>query len=340
MKQRFTLQRFAAGTIAALLCLATLSGCTGGESSKTAGESSTSAEKTLEFYMVDPYVGHPYWDAIYNGAQAAAEEYGVTINRVGPNAVNVDEQLKYIETAIGAHCDGIFTSAIVPDSFIGVINEAMGDGIPVVTIDADAPDSDRIAYVGTSNYDAGYTAGEAMVEKLGGKGKVALLTGTIDQQSLIDRMDGFKAALQENAPEMKIVVTESSDNDLTKATEKTNSILAAYPDVTGIFCTTASDTQGAGLTAQEMGLDTASLCIIGFDDLEDELNLIRSGNVYGTIVQNTFQIGYGGVEKLVEICTGEIPAEKTEGADVFNTGVTLVTSDNIDTYAANMAAGK
>ena len=241
-------------------------------------------------------------------------------NRVGPTEVNIDEQIKYMETAIAAKCDGIFTSALVPDSFEAVINRAMDQGIPVVLIDADAPASKRIVYAGTSNYDAGYTAGQTMIEATDGHATIGIITGTIDQQSLIDRMDGFKAAIKDQ-PDMRVVVTEASDNDLTKATEKAQSILTSYPEINAIFGTTGSDALGASLVLKERGVSAEQFKIIGFDDLEDTLNGIRDSYIYATMVQNTYAMGWNAVEILYQIHQGQYTKEKIEGKDIIDTGV-------------------
>ena len=311
-------------------------------SSKSASESSSSNEVSSStsqsdtkytFYMADPYVGYFYCDQVYEGAMDAAKELGdVEIVRVGPTQINADEQIKYFDTAVASQADGIFVSTLEPDSWLDPVNDAMSKDLPVVCYDCDTPDSDRIAYYGTSNYNAGYEAGLAMIEVTGGNAKVAIITGSITAQNNIDRMAGFKDALAKE-PGMEIVATEASDNDLTKATEKAQTILTTYPEVNAIFGTTGSDGQGAAIVAKERNLTADDIKIIGFDDDEDLLNLIREGYVYGTIVQNTHAMGYDSVMLLHDVVTGKAAGEKaTDGSDVIDTGVTVVTSENVDTY--------
>ncbi len=304
------------------------------DSSAVSGSGKTETGAEYTFYMCDPYVGYFYCDQVYQGALDAAEELGnVEIVRVGPTQINTDEQLKFFDTAVASKCDGIFISTLTPDSWMDPINDAMDKGIPIVCYDCDTPDSERLAYYGTSNYNAGVEAGKAMIEATGGNAVIAIITGSIDAQNNIERIEGFTDAISEE-PGMEIVVTEASDNDLTKATEKAQTILTTYPEVNAIFGTTGSDAQGASIVAKERGMTTEDIKIIGFDDDEDLLNLIREGFVYGTIVQNTHEMGYSSVMHLYDTVTGERESEKaSDGSDVVDTGVTFVDADNVDTYA-------
>lgn len=310
-----------------------------GVSSKSSVSGDASNSSGLEFYMVDPYVGYPYWDQVYTGAKEAAEYYGVKLNRVGPTEVNYDEQLKYMQTAIADGCDGIFTSALAPDTFAPVIEQSVSAKIPVVLIDSDAPDTDRTIYAGTSNYEAGKAAGKAMAEKLGGKGQVAVMVGAIDAQNMIDRDQGFRDAIAEY-PDMEVVTTESTDNDLTKGVEKASSLILAYPDLKGVFGASGSDGIAAATVCQEQGKKQGDLTIIAMDDYDDTLEAIRNGWIYGTTVQNTYAMGWYGVMYLYEINKGMMSSEKQEGKDVIDTGVQIVTKDNIDTYSDQWEVNK
>lgn len=318
-------------------CGSSDSGASSAKSEAKSSGSESSSEKTYTFYMADPYVGYFYCDQVYEGSLDAAKELGnVEIVRVGPTEINTDEQIKYFDTAVASGADGIFVSTLEPDSWMDPVNDAMSKGVPIVCYDCDTPDSDRLVYYGTSNYNAGYEAGLAMIEATGGKATVAIITGSITAQNNIERMAGFTDALAKESG-MEIVTTEASDNDLTKATEKAQTILTTYPEVNAIFGTTGSDGQGAAIVAKERNLTADDITIIGFDDDEDLLNLIREGYVYGTIVQNTHAMGYDSVMHLYKVVTGEYADKKaTDGSDIVDTGVVVVTKDNVETYKSEM----
>lgn len=289
------------------------------------GSAKPAEKDQLHFTLVSPLVGHPYWVQVEDGMKAANEQYGVDTQYVGPTEINIDEQIKAMETAIASEVDGIITMALDPAAFAPVIKKATDAGIPVVLIDTDAPESTRNYYAGTSNYAAGQSAAQAMIEATDGKANIGIVTGAINAANLNERIDGFKDAIKDY-PDMKILAIEPSDTDLLKATQKTESMLSTYPEMDAIFGVSATDVQGAAKVVVERDL-VGKVKLVGFDDMDDTLQYIRDGVVYGTIVQKPFEMGRLGVELLVQIKEGKAPAEQ-----IIDTGVTIVTSENVENY--------
>ena len=281
--------------------------------------------ETYRFTLVSPLVGHPYWVTVEDGMKAGNAQFGVDTQYVGPTEINIDEQIKGIETAIASRVDGIITMALDPTAFTPVINKAVEAGIPVVLIDTDAPDSKRNYYAGTSNYAAGFEAGKAMIEATGGNANIGIITGAINAANLIERIDGFKAAIADQ-PNMKVLAIEPSDTDLLKATEKAQTLLQTYPELNAFFGVSASDVQGAGKIVVEQNRVGEIMCV-GFDDMDDTIQFIKDGVVYATIVQKPFEMGRLGVELLYRIKEGTAPSEQ-----IIDTGVTTVVKSNVDNY--------
>ena len=290
-----------------------------------AEEAQTEEARGYRFTWVNPIVGLEYWSIAEAGIADADAKYGTDTQTVGPTEINVDEMVKQIDAAVAAQVDGIMTMALDPTAMGPAIQRAVDAGIPVVCIDTDAPDSARSYYAGTSNYDAGYQAGQTMAEMTDGKAKVGILMGGINASNMVSRVEGFKAALEEY-PEMEVIVTEDTNADLLIGTQKAQAMMQTYPEMTAIFGTSSTDAQAAGKVAEEMGI-VDQYCIIGFDDMEDTLNYIREGIVDATTVQKPYQMGYLGVELLVQTIEGTGPDEA-----VVDTGVTMVTAENVDTY--------
>lgn len=294
------------------------------ESAKAAEPAKADA-KPLRFTLVSPLVGHPYWVMVEDGMKAANKEFKVDTQYVGPTEISVDEQIKFIETAIASKVDGIITMALNPEAFTPVLDKAVAAGIPVILIDTDAPKSKRNVYAGTSNKQAGMEAGKAMIKATNGKAVIGIITGAIDAANLNDRIDGFKEAIKDQ-PGMKIVATEPSNSDLLKATEKAQSMLKAHIDINAFFGVSATDVVGAAKIVEEQKL-TGKVALIGFDDMPETLDYIKKGVVYGAAVQKPFQMGYLGVKLLKDIKDGKAPTNS-----IIDTGVTIVTKDNLDTY--------
>ncbi len=298
----------------------------GGEmSEKPAGEEKDDEKRGYRFTWVNPIVGLEYWSIAEEGMAAADEKYGTDTQTVGPTEINIDEQIKQIDAAVAAKVDGIITMALDPEAFKPAIDRAVDAGIPVVCIDTDAPDSKRQYYAGTSNFDAGMEAGNKMAELTGGKAKIGILMGGINAANMVARVEGFKEAIKE-FPDMEVIVTEDSNADLLTGTQKAQAMMQTYPEMNAVFGTSSTDAQAAGKVAEEMGV-VEDYCIIGFDDMEDTLQYIRDGVVDATTVQKPYEMGYLGVELLVQTIEGNGPAEQ-----IIDTGVTIVTKENVDNY--------
>jgi len=232
MKKLFALLLAVAMFVFAAACASQSDPSAPAEGSSTAGSGESDSEaKVYRFTLVSPLVGHPYWVTVEDGMKAGNEQFGVDTQYVGPTEINIDEQIKDIETAIASKVDGIITMALDPTAFTPVINKAVAAGIPVVLIDTDAPDSDRNFYAGTSNYAAGFEAGKAMIDATGGNANIGIITGAINAANLIERIDGFTDAIKDQ-PNMQILAVEPSDTDLLKATEKAQSLLQTYQNLT------------------------------------------------------------------------------------------------------------
>ncbi len=307
---------------------------------KNADADNTSASTALDedkykIYMVDSFIGYFYCNNVYRGAVEAADELGdVELKRVGPYQINIEKQLNEFDRAIEEGADAIFLTALTPDEWTEPINKAIENGIPVVCYDCDAADSERLAYYGTMNYKAGYMAGIAMTEQLGGFGNVAVMVGAKDAQNNIERLTGFEDALK-NESDINIICIESTDNLLNEAIAKARKIFKEYQDIDGIFASSGSDAQAAVQIMKEKDIEAGKIKIIGFDDDKKTLELIKNGSVAGTIVQNTNAMGYESVMHLYKVLKGELPMEKAEnGSDSIDTGIIFVTNDNVDTYSS------
>ncbi len=270
-----------------------------------------------------PYGAVPYWQQIEAGMNAANADFGTNAEYIGPSDLNLDEQLRAIDTAIASKVDGIITNGYVPESFGPLFQKAADAGIPVVLVDADAPDSVRTSYIGTSNEAAGYQAGLAMAECLGGEGSIGIITGVIGSSNIDDRVTGFERALAEY-PDLEVATMEVSNVDLQVANEKAGAILTAYPEVKGLYGTTEPDIIGAAQVVEQRELE--GMCLVGFDDATQTIDYIKSGIIYGTIVQKPFMMGYMGVQVMLDILNGVAVDE------IYDTGVTTVTLANVETY--------
>ncbi|WP_343078802.1 sugar-binding protein [Ostreiculturibacter nitratireducens] len=277
---------------------------------------------------VVPKVAVPFFDDCNTGAQEAADRLGVKYQWVVPQNTQGSTQVKIMEDLIARHVDGIAISVNEPKSVEGVIKQAMDAGIKVVTFDSDSANSGRSMYIGTINTEAGVTMGNSMAEALGGKGKVAIVTGQLGASNLNERIDGVKKALAAY-PDIEIVATEGTEDDLAKAVSVTEALLRGNPDLAGIFgMSQVGGPAVAKVLAQKEFSDRKGvLKVFAFDDLPDTVQGVKDGFINGIMVQRPVTMGRLAVENLV----AQIKGEATEVKDI-DTGVTVVDAGNLDSY--------
>ena len=276
---------------------------------------------------VIPKVAVPFFDDCNTGAQAAADALGVGYQWVVPQNTQGATQVKIMEDLIARQVTGIAISVNEPKSVEGVIKQAMDAGIKVVTFDSDSANSGRSLYIGTINKQAGVTMGNSMAEKLGGKGKVAIVTGQLGASNLNERIDGVKEALAAY-PEIEIVATEGTEDDLAKAVSVTEAILRGNPDLAGIFGVSQVGGPAVAkvLAQQEFADRKGAVAVFAFDDLPDTIQGVKDGYINGIMVQRPVTMGKLAVEQLVSQIKGE-----AAGGDI-DTGVTVVNADNLGSY--------
>lgn len=279
------------------------------------------------FVMV-PKLVHPFYEPCIEGFKDAAEKYGVVAEVESPAKFDIALQVKTIEDLIARGVDGIAISAVDDKGLVAVVREAIDAGIVVLCFDGDAPSTDRAGFIGTVNEAAGITAGEYMFDLMGGKGNVAILQGGL-APNLNARQDGFRAAAAKT--NVDIVAFEDFQADLAIGVNTTEALLEAYPDLDAIFGVSAYGPVAPATVVKEQGI-AGSIIIGGFDDLPETITGIKDGSINFCLVQKAYKMGWISIEQLLDLKAGKTIPETTD------TGVIIVTKDNVDTYMAEVKA--
>ncbi|MCC8138941.1 MAG: substrate-binding domain-containing protein [Lachnospiraceae bacterium] len=294
-----------------------------GTTEEISDEETASADNGYEFIFICPLVGLEYWNMCADGIAAADVDFGTSTQVVGTtDSTQIStEYVSYFEAAISSQPDAIFAYSGFEAAY-ELIEEATAAGIPVLSVDSDAPGTSRIAYVGTEPYSAGYKTGEAMIEYTGGTAKVAILTSSLTSEKEMEEIEAFKDAVADY--DIEIIATEETNADLATGVTKMEALVNTYPEMTAVLCTSAYDVQAAAKVEEEQGLD---LVLIGYDDQEETLNYIRDGVIEAIVVQDPYTMGYMSVQLLTEyLNNGSLDSE------YYDTGTILVTSENVDSY--------
>lgn len=275
----------------------------------------TPKKKSYKIYCTYKNI-HSWYDAIKAGVDAAVKDMdgkGVTVDYewYGPAEPNAVDQVNSIETAVGQGYDLIAVDVNQPETTAKAIDAAVGKGIPVATFaSSDVENCKRSFFVGnTDNYGDGCTLAKAVCEKMGGKGQIAILSGTMGAASHEARLKGFKDTIKKY-PDIKIV-DEQRDNDaVEKAISITESWLQAYPDLGGILCNNMSNPVGACQAVKDAG-KSGKIVIGGMDHDLRTLKYLKDGTLYVAQVQNCYDMGYKLIYNAIKTIDGEKVEEST-----------------------------
>lgn len=266
------------------------------------------------YVMVVPISGHPFWLPIRQGAQDAADQLGVTFEFTGPVEFDSRAQQTQVEQIAVTQPTAFITGAFDP-TMTDTINRVSEMGIPVVTFDSDAPDSQRISFIGPDHYNVGVEYARKMVEMLQAQGKeegqIGLLTA-IDQTNLQERIRGLTDWLAANEPAYTVVATEDNRGDDQITAERTKTMLTANPGIDGIVVINGTGS-GVGTAIREVGR-VGDVMVLTSDVFDPILCAIKAGEVQTTSAVNTYLEGYLAVQFAYNYVNGNLDA--VPGADV------------------------
>jgi len=295
------------------------------------------------YYLISNNMALPYWQTAIAGFNRAAHQYGVKAVVAGPNTFDAQAELQALQNAVAAKPDGILISVADPTVLQPEIDKAIDAGIPVITIDSDAPHSHRIFFIGTNNREAGRLGGERVVEKLGGKGNVVFFTMP-GQPNLDDRLNGYEDVFASH-PGIKTAEIFNIKGDSGNAFDATERYvnLKGPNKIDAFICLEASSGKDVGEVLRRDKLTDRLLVAMDVDP--DTLNLIKQGVIDSTIAQKPYTMAFFGLKMLDEMYHYPPKPIRTDYAvntfspyPVFvDTGTALVDKDNVDIYLQQAA---
>jgi ribose transport system substrate-binding protein len=257
---------------------------------------------------------NPYWAALRDGAVAEGKAQGVTVDvQAGSSETDSTGENAQISTLAGQN---VSCFGVVPVNATNVITPLIPVArkkIPILNLDTQIdPNASAQAgvsyasFIGSDNLSAGEQAGKALMTKMGGTGKVAILQGIAGEQNGINRQQGFEKA---TAGALQVVATQPADYDQAKAQTVTDAILKAHPDITGIFA--ANDTMGLGAaqSVRNAGL-TGKVSIISVDGITAALQAVKDGTLTGTISQYPYAEGQMAVQACMKLVQKQTVPER------------------------------
>jgi len=263
----------------------------------TAGCSQSRHAPEERYFVVASNTKLAYWQAAAKGLNSAAAQLKVRAEFVGPVTYDPKEQREAFRKAVAQQPSGIMISVADPELMKEDINSAIAAGIPVITMDSDAPGSKRLFFIGTNNYQAGFMGGRVLVEKLGKKGNVIVFTIPA-QSNLIERLRGYQDAIGHT--DIKIVQIVDIQGDPAQAFDNTLKIIEkSNQQVDAFVCMEA--TAGSEVAEALSRRNVKGKTIIAMDTDDGTLNWIEKGVIAATIGQKPFTMAYYGLHLLDDL---------------------------------------
>jgi len=294
------------------------------------GSVSAQEKKSLAFVVNG---ASDFWKIAEAGVKKAQSElpkYELSLKYPEQSAAAIQQRL--MDDLVAAGTDAIMVSAVDPKTSTEALNRVAGQ-VPLFTTDSDAPNSKRIAYIGSSNVELGKDAGGLMKKALPNGGKCVGFVGLPGADNARERIEGIKEALKGSKVELTDV--RGDDIDQTRAKRNVEDALAANPNIDCMVGIYSYNTPRIYEVLKEAG-QIGKIKIIGFDEDPITLGGVREGTIAGTVVQNPYEWGYQGMKLMAKYLEGDksgIPA----GGLIIVPGK-VIEKANVDAFEAELKA--
>ena len=268
-----------------------------------------------------------FWALARKGTEAADKELQNAEVEFQIADGTAGDQRRIVDDLLTKGVMGIAISPVDPANQTQMINDAAQKAV-VITQDSDAPNTNRMAYIGTDNLASGKQAGELIKKALPDGGKIVLFVGKKDAQNARDRYEGIQQALA--GTKIQILDVKTDDSDEVRAKGNAADMIVRYPDVAaliGLWAYNGPAIVSALKEAKKLG----KIQVVCFDDDPATIAAIMDGSVFGTIVQQPYEFGYQAVLLMNSIIAGDksgIPPTKQRFIPTL-----AVTKVNVNDYS-------
>lgn len=261
--------------------------------------------------LVMKTLNNPFFMDMQQGAEEAAKTLQLPlIVQAAERELDVEKQMQIIENLIQRKVAAICLTPAGSREVIPAILKANQAGIPVLILDtrvdsaALAEAGGKVAtFIGSDNFDGGRIAGERIIEKLGGEGRVAILEGIPGHETGDSRLRGFHHAAGQ-AKGIRIVASQTANWERDQGYNVFQNILQSHPDVQAVFGCNDMMALGAVEAIAAAGR-TADILVVGFDAITDAREAIAAGRMEASIAQNPREMGRLAVENAARLIRGE-----------------------------------
>jgi len=299
-------------------------------------------DDTLNITLINQGSGQPYIAAYKNCFQKAEKDLNIKVNLVD-GGWDANQQANAIQNAISSGADGIVISPVDPSAVCTYVDEALDAGIEVCALTTqigtgDAEDPvypETVGLVGHIETEVGRTAMDIAAEALDRSGKIAIIEGTPGMSDTEGRKKGIDEENKEY-PDIEVVSRVCGEWVVDKAYTAMQNIIQSNPEVELVICHSDNMAVGAAKALEDADM-TDKVKIVGIGGSKDALDLIKKGEIYGTIMYVPETEAYTALEATAKVVRGEAEKEtfyNVQDLPLFAETGDVCTQENVDKFTA------
>ncbi len=262
---------------------------------------------------------HPFFNQTSLGAREQAKKYpNLKLTITAPYTQTAEEQIILMEKYINNDVDAIAIGPI-DETLIPIINKAVEYGIPVVCLDIDSPDSKRLSFIGTNNYQAGIEMAKQVSNYLDGSGRIVISVSSMKTRNMCQRVEGFKSYI-ENENRLSILSIQEGLTVSERIYSNIENILATE----NFDAIVTMDAESGPMVVRMWKAWGLSIPVFCFDDIEFILEGIKDGIVQASIIQNQYKWGQEAIDAMNKAIRGE------QLPEFIDTGIQIITKNSFN----------
>lgn len=269
----------------------------------------------------------------YPALKEEADRVGAEIHFMGPQNIDIEMQNNVLQQVMAKNPDGILFMPF-GEGHNTVIDQVLDQGVPLVCIDGDAPNTNRICYSGTDWEELGRFQARLMAELIGEKGKV-MLSAVIPNDNTLKARNGIEKEM-EKYPNIEIVGLQNDQGSVIEAARLTAEAIQANPEINGFIGINASSGPGIARAIEEAG-KVGEIKVVCVDNTPDIIEAVKKKTIQAAVVQKREAFEIWGFRVLYEYnhpSTPILQKYKDMGfpmvPKLIMTGVLVMTPDNVD----------
>ena len=281
--------------LAAVLLLATLTGC-------NRGAGSTADAKPV-FALCISHMSNAFTATVAESMTAASKAIGAELI-ISEASQDINKQVSQIESVVNQKVNVIIVEPVSTNGVIPAIEAAEKAGIKVIVFNQQISDpSKATTFVGVSNDTLGALEMKRAVEDLGGKGNIAILLGPLGSEAQIGRSKGYSDVLA-NYPDINVVFEETAEWTTENGLRLAENWLQTGTRIDAFVCQNDGMALGAVKAVEDKGL-SGQVKIYGLDAVPDALKAVKEGRLTISVSQETEKQSQKAIETAMKLFRGE-----------------------------------